>query len=323
MNAFSDLLLELYRLAQNAPAEEFQTQVLDAVREKLAFDSALWATGVIGPDGATPHAIFVYRQPPEMMERWARIKPRDTIIFEAFNNLGRTVNAALGSDPVWQARFNADMRAHIKCYGMEHTVMTMIATPLLRLYTAVSFYRADPAQPFTEAERLLKQDLTPHLAEAWNINRLGFVNAIRANGTQPSHGRAICDGKGVLYNADRNFLGFMLSEWADWNGPQLPAELLKTLSGGRPRRYVGRHTVISVETLNNMELLSARKTAAIDTLSSRERDVAALFSKGADYRAIADALHIAPTTVRNHLQNIYAKLGVTNKIEMAHLMQSD
>ena len=72
-----------------------------------------------------------------------------------------------------------------------------------------------------------------------------------------------------------------------------------------------------------MELLSARKTAAIDTLSSRERDVAALFSKGADYRAIADALHIAPTTVRNHLQNIYAKLGVTNKIEMAHLMQGD
>ncbi len=323
MKAFSDLLLELYRLAQDAPAEEFQTRVLNAVREKLAFDSALWATGAIGPEGATPHAIFVYRQPPDMMENWGRIKPRDTLIYEAFNSLGRTVNGALGSDPGWQARLSADMQAHIKRYGMEHSLMTMIATPLLRLYTAVSFYRADPGQPFTEAERLFKQNLMPHLAEAWNISRFGFVNSARNNGTQASHGRAICDSKGVLYNADRNFVGFMLAEWPDWGGPQLPLELLKTLSSNSPRRYTGSHTVISVETLSNMELLSARKTSAIDGLSSREHDVAALFAKGADYRAIAEALHIAPVTVRNHLQNIYTKLGATNKIEMARLMHGD
>jgi len=323
MKAFSDLLLELYRLAQDAPAEEFQPRVLDALRERLAFDSALWATGVIGPEGATPHAIFVYRQPSDMMEKWGRIKPRDTIIFEAFDNLGRTVNAALGSDPGWQTRFKADMRAHIKRYGMEHTLMTMIETPLLRVYTAVSFYRADPERPFTEAERLLKQNLMPHLAEAWNISRFSFVNSARNNGTHPNYGRAICDSKGVLYNADRNFTGFMLAEWPDWNGPQLPPELLKTLSGNSPRRYVGRHSVISVETLDQMELLGARKTSAIDGLSSRQHEVATQFAMGTDHRSIANSLHISPTTVRNHLRNIYAKLGITNKIELAHLMLGD
>ena len=323
METLGSLLLELYRLAQDAPAEEFQTRVLDATREKLAFDSALWATGAIGPEGATPHAIFVYRQPSDMLEKWGRIKPRDTIIFEAFNNLGRTVNAALGSDPGWQARFGADMRRHIKCYGMEHTLMTMIETPILRLYTAVSFYRADPKQPFTEAERLLKQSMMPHLAEAWNISRFALVNSARNNGAQSSHGRAICDSKGILYNADRNFTGFMLAEWPDWNGPQLPPELLKTLSGNSPRRYIGCRSVISVEMLNHMELLSARKTSAIDSLSSREHEVATQFALGMDHRGVADSLHISPTTVRNHLQNIYAKLGITNKIELARLMQGD
>lgn len=323
MKTFSDILLELYRLAQDAPTTDFQTQVLDAIREKLAFDSALWATGVIGPEGATPHTIFVYRQPSEMMEKWGRIKPRDTLVYEAFNNLGQTVNGALSSDPSWQARFNADMMAHIKRYGMDHALITMTATPFLQLYTAVSFFRADPGQPFTEAERLLKQNLMPHLAEAWNISRFGFVNSSRSSGTQPNYGRAICDSKGVLYNANRNFAGFMLAEWPDWNGPQLPAELVKTLSSNGPRRYVGCHTVISVETLHNMELLSARKISAIDELSSREHDVAALFANGADYRAIADSLRIAPATVRNHLQHIYAKLGVASKIEMARLVNGN
>lgn len=322
MKTFSDLLLEIYRLAQDAPAEEFQARALDAVREKLAFDSALWATGVIGPEGATPHAIFVYRQLPDMIEEWGRIKPRDTIIFEAFNNLGRTVNAALGSDPDWQTRFCADMKTHIKRYGMEHTLMTMLEIPLLRLYTAVSFYRADPKRPFSEEERLFKQNLMPHLAEAWNMSRFAFVSSDRNYG-KSNFGRAICDSQGVLYNADRNFTGFMLAEWPGWSGPQLPSELLKMLSGSSLRRYVGCRSVISAKTFNHMELLSAREISAVDNLSSREHEVARQFAMGMDHRAIADALHISPTTVRNHLQNIYTKLGITNKIELARLLPGD
>lgn len=263
MKAFSDLLLELYRLGQDAPATEFQKRVLDVIRKNIAFDFALWATGAIGPKGATAHAIFTYRQTPDMIEDWGRIKPRDTLIYEAFSNLGQTINAALGSDPSWQARFNTDMKTLVKRYGMEHTLMTMNATPFLGLYTAVSFYRADPAQPFTEDERMLKQNLMPHLTEAWNISRFASVNSARNNEMQPSHGRAICDSKGVLYNADRNFTGLMLAEWPDWAGPRLPLGLLKTIAGKNPRRYAGHHAVISVETLNDMELLSARKISTI------------------------------------------------------------
>lgn len=323
MKAFSDLLLELYRLGQDAPAAEFQRLALDRMREVFDFDSAFWATGVVmHGEGVIPHAFHLYRQPPDMMESWMRINKNDELAFEAFSQQGTTINAAL-CGPYWQSRFSPEGRKHIKRYGMAHSLNTIIAEPVLQIWTGVAFYRAEPEHPFTEDERLLKQNLTPHLAEAWNISRFGFVNSARNNGTRPSHGRAICDIKGVLYNADRNFTGFMLAEWPDWAGPQLPQELLKMLTGKNPRRYAGCHAVISVETLNNMELLSVRKISAIDELSSREHDVAALFAKGADYRAIADALHIAPVTVRNHLQNIYSKLGVSNKIEMVRLMQGD
>lgn len=323
MKAFSELLLELYRLAQDAPAAEFQTQAMDRMREVFGFDSAFWATGVVKPGvGVTAYTHHLYRQPPEMLENWMRMNQKDELAFEAFRQQGTTINAAL-CESHWQSRFSLEGRKHIKRYGMAHSLNTIIAEPVLQIWTGVSFYRADPEQPFTEDERLLKQSLMPHLAEAWNISRFGFVNSARNNGTQPTHGRAICDSKGVLYNADRNFTGFMLAEWADWKGPQLPPEILKVLSGNGSRRHAGRHTVISVETLNNMELLSARKISAIDGLSSREYDVAALFAKGADYRAIADSLHISPATVRNHLRNIYTKLGTTTKIELARLMHSD
>lgn len=321
MKDFNDLLLELYRLAQNAPAPEFQTQAMDRMREVLDFDSAFWATGVVEPDvGVTAHTSFLYRQPLEMLESWVRINQRDELAFEAFRQQGTTINAALcGAD--WQARFSPEGRKHINRYGMAHGLATIIAEPVLQIWTGVSFYRADPQRPFTEHERLLQQNLTPHLSEAWNISRFAFVDSARNGGMPASQGRAICDAKGVLYNADRNFTRLMIAEWPKWKGPHLPTEVLMVSPAIGSRRYVGRRTSVAVETLHGMELLTARERSAIDELSSREYEVATLFAKGADYRAIASTLHLSPMTVRNHLQNVYTKLSISNKIQLLQIIQ--
>lgn len=320
VEVFSGLLIGLYRQAQIIPPTEFQVRALDAARDALAFDSALWARGAMGQEGAIPHTVFVYRQPPDMMESYERIKQHDILAFEAFSRMGQTVNAALTTDPYWKVRFHPDAMAHVKLYGMEHVLTSFFAEPVLRLFTALSFYRADPGRPFTEAERLFKQNLMPHLAEAWNINRLAFLTPASSNGVPPSHGQAICDIKGVLYNADRNFTGFMLAEWPDWQGPQLPRVLLDALSDEGRRQYNGHGIVATARTLNDMLSLRVREKSTVDQLSSRELEVARRFGRGMDFRKIANELHIAPVTVRNHLQAIYDKLGVSNKVEMARII---
>lgn len=321
MKAYNDLLLELYRLAQSAPAAEFQMQAMDRMREVFDFDSAFWATGVVDPGvGVTAHTAFLYRQPPEMMENWVRVNKHDELAFEAFRQQGTTLNVAL-CGPEWQARFPPEVRVHISRYGMAHSLSTIIAEPVLQIWTGVGLYRADPGRPYTEDARLLVQNLLPHLSEAWNISRFAFMDAARNNAMFSGQGRAICDAQGVLYNADRNFAEFMLAEWPQWKGPRLPREMLSALADDGPRRYAGERITISAESLQNMELLTARERTAVDDLSPREYDVAVLFANGANFRTIADTLHIAPVTVRNHLRNIYVKLGIGNKVELARLMR--
>ncbi|MQB00981.1 MAG: alpha/beta fold hydrolase [Actinobacteria bacterium] len=53
-----------------------------------------------------------------------------------------------------------------------------------------------------------------------------------------------------------------------------------------------------------------------DALSRREREVALLASRGASAAEIAEHLSISERTVESHLTNIYAKLGVTTKVEL-------
>ena len=53
--------------------------------------------------------------------------------------------------------------------------------------------------------------------------------------------------------------------------------------------------------------------AARTVLTSREREVLDLVATGATNAAVAEALVVSPGTVKKHLDNIYAKLGVSTR----------
>ena len=54
-------------------------------------------------------------------------------------------------------------------------------------------------------------------------------------------------------------------------------------------------------------------TEALPELTVREREILSLVARGLDNHAIARKLVLSPLTVRNHLTNILAKLGVTDR----------
>ncbi len=60
----------------------------------------------------------------------------------------------------------------------------------------------------------------------------------------------------------------------------------------------------------------SEKTAA---LTRRERQILKLLTDGLGTEAIAHALHISRITVRRHLQNLFAKLGVHSRTEAVSL----
>lgn len=51
-----------------------------------------------------------------------------------------------------------------------------------------------------------------------------------------------------------------------------------------------------------------------EELSKREREVMKLIGVGLNYREVAEKLFISSNTVKTHLQHIYSKLKVNNKI---------
>jgi DNA-binding CsgD family transcriptional regulator len=60
-----------------------------------------------------------------------------------------------------------------------------------------------------------------------------------------------------------------------------------------------------------------RPKAGWDSLTPAEREVAALAAQGRSNLEIGASLLVSTATVRTHLSSIYAKLGLTNRAELA------
>lgn len=72
---------------------------------------------------------------------------------------------------------------------------------------------------------------------------------------------------------------------------------------------------------------AARDVVAADgplaALSQREYEVAQLVARGLRNREIAEALVLSPKTVETHLTHIFAKLGVSSRVQVVRLVQRD
>ncbi|MFZ4656574.1 MAG: response regulator transcription factor [Caldilineaceae bacterium] len=55
-----------------------------------------------------------------------------------------------------------------------------------------------------------------------------------------------------------------------------------------------------------------------ETLTNREWEVLQLLAEGEKNKQIAKHLSITENTVEHHLKNIYAKLGVDNRVSASH-----
>jgi PAS domain S-box-containing protein len=98
--------------------------------------------------------------------------------------------------------------------------------------------------------------------------------------------------------------------------------------GARPDTSTTVHLFRDVTASKEIETLVRERLAQVlpppapegdplPELTRRELEIMRLVAAGANTRAMADRLRVSPATVRNHVQQVLAKLGVHSRLEAA------
>jgi DNA-binding NarL/FixJ family response regulator len=142
------------------------------------------------------------------------------------------------------------------------------------------------------------------------MGAVGAIEALRASG---SAARVIVltsflDEDKVLPAVRAGAAGYLLKDVA-------PAELvaaIRTVDGGDALL----HPAVAARVLRELTA-GADRAALHESLTSREREVLALIARGRPNKAIALELDVAEKTVKTHVGNILAKLGLSDRTQAA------
>ena len=94
-----------------------------------------------------------------------------------------------------------------------------------------------------------------------------------------------------------------------WLDSNTTAAVIRHFSS--PRDFPAAHTGVTATPTNGK---STRERAQ---LSQREREIIVLIAQGYKNKEIAEKMFITEQTVKNHLHNVFDKLGVSDRLELA------
>jgi DNA-binding CsgD family transcriptional regulator len=313
----NEIILDIYRAAQDATTDEFQARALELVGFILPFDSCRWGMALkYEAQQLALQSAFEHREMPGVLDAYAEVLDQDLVGLEAAARAGTTINVnarqLCGDQPGRAAYLDYLCR-----FRHENMLVTGMVAPSGSA-RSLSYYRQDKDDRFSERERQLCQVLFPHMMEALTINlRLGLAQ-FQDTGNATRWPLAMCDCNGLIHYAEPDFLALLAAQWPAMKMSRLPATLVNTLLVQGQPAYAADHVFVYVGMRRDKVVyLKARARHAIDSLSPRELQVARLVAKGMKFKEIAIILQLAPATVRNHIQRIHDRLGVRSNAELA------
>ncbi len=319
MDTLSNLILQIYRGAREAPADEFQDFVLGLLRPLVPFTSSRWATLEIVGQKAIAHCTHLHNEPTDIILDWDSINHKDRAIQPVSSNPGKAFS--IHTPTIYAGPEYSEMRDYTERYKHANSLVISETATEPRHCHALSLFRADPHAHFDAGDQELLEQLMPHMVEALAHNRsLSFRQGGTDDATSDQGNGAITDHDGRLHYAGCKFNRLLQKEWPEWKGNRLPNAVLNTPAYKGGIAFAGVSISISASRIGHLIFLRASHRSPLGRLSQRESTIAHLYGQGLSHKEIAKQIDISPTTVRNFIQRIYVKLKITDKAELGAMI---
>lgn len=315
ITSFSRFIAQMNDRTRTDDAEGLARWAVQDLSQTLGFDAAWYGWAQLSAEGVQIYANATVNLPEGFYKHWQTMADQDL--------LAATMIESPGGTAIYdrrQARQTDGMVDLSDTFGLSKILTAMHGRPGRVTSFYLSSYRVTSARHWSQEERDYLQCAVDHLSGAM---KLTTTEPGRPN---PSGAVTILvneNGIGILgLSALQDQLGQI---WPNWQGDHLPEQLRRLINLPGQHILPDRDLVVLVDNpprFQGMGLrrLTLRRLTRMDMLTAREREVARALSDGKSHKEVARLLGLAPATVRNQTQSIYAKLGVDNRANLAAMV---
>lgn len=313
LRQFSDFVQNLNNSVNERDAADILGWSARELSDILGFDSAWYGWAQISEAGPVIHASSTYNLPENYYDSWTEIAPQDLLV------------AQFLKDPVGVPTYDRSGAVHTD--GMQHLSDTY---GLKKMATAMNLREGRSASLWISAYR------GGETARVWSPEECEFlqcaVDHIAASARAAAkHDESQMDGDAcsiLINDSGVAIVGLnSLQErfghiWSRQDGDRVPRCLAEYIDQPGEHMLIDRGLVARCEPVTgadgmSLQKLTLRPLQKFDLLTERERRVAYILASGNSHKEAARLLGLAPSTVRNHTQSIYAKLDIDNRSSLA------
>ena len=313
LNLFSNFILELNMQAREREVGGLLNWAIRNLSDLLQFDCAWYGWAQIKPSGAVIHASSTLNLPVDYYDAWSEMATEDVLVEQFL--------ADPACVPTYDRRGENQtdgMQSLADQFGLSKMATAMRVRESRSASLFLSAYRGGAAsKPWTQAERQFLQCSVDNISAAAQISA-----ANRNSAAGRSAATVYLNDRGVSLVGLRTMRERFGHIWSRRDGDRLPRCLSEFIAEPGEHLLVDRGLVATCEPIQGLggmalQKLTLRPLQKFDFLTARERDVARLLAGGKSHKEAARLLGVAPSTIRNQTQSIYAKLGVDNRASLA------
>ena len=313
LELFSEFVSELNARAVESDAQGLAHWAVDHLSNVVGFDCAWYGWAKLSSQSVEIYANSTLDLPEKYYDDWQDMSEQDLLAIDVL------------SDPNMVATYDRG-----GCIQTEGMVALSDGYGLNKMATALHFRPGQLASFYLSsyrggklAKNCSKDELT-FLKCA--IHQLSKAMELTAHEHLP---RSTSQTVSIFVNENGNGI-FGLKHLKDhfrehlpnWDAERLPKSLRDLVT--RPGDHILRDLNLMVhseavagENQMGLDKLILRPLTSFDLLAKREQAVAEVLAQGKSHKEIARILGVAPSTIRNQTQSIYAKLEVDNRVSLA------
>jgi len=202
-------------------------------------------------------------------------------------------------------------------YDFPKSMAMAIELPKTRNLHVFALWRRRSEPQFNDDDASVFKQLLPHLVQGRIHCREFSLKSRMLDSWAKYNSIATFTEDRLVIDLESRFDEIVTDKFPHSNCDAIPAEIMQLLLTQDPNWLRVDDVIFRRYRIDSTDIIIATQLGVLAKLTNREIDIGRKFAMGNDHKVIAFEINRSASTVRNHLRNVYQKLEINSRSELA------